>query len=315
MKSNLKKVTKVVLFLGILCAVLWSVTKAVLPKIPDFYKEKEWDVVFFGTSATYCSFNPAIFDEYGLKSYNRGRQQQPINYTYYYIKDALDASEIDVVVLETFALTYWEGYELYTDAGVRDSSFNDLRYSTVKYEAIKDCVPKEQQRSYMFPLDKYHSNWEKWDYSSLGGLWNSLTNPYYMEDSERGYYAWDTVYPIIYMVEPGETLHDKKREIYHFNMNYLEMIYEVCQDAGAELVLVRVPLPADGYIIETMNTLQEWADEKGVDFINYMALTGELGMDWNQDCLDEGSHLNVYGAEKVSRHLAEYLKINYFQGE
>ena len=315
MKSNLKKIAKVILFLGILCTVLWGVTKAVLPKIPDFYKEDEWDVVFFGTSAAYCSFNPTVFDEYDLKSYNRGRQQQPINYTYYYIKDALDASEIDVVVLETFALTYWEGYELYTDAGVRDSSFNDLRYSAVKYEAIKDCIPKEQQRSYMFPLDKYHSNWERFDYSSLSGLWNSLTNPYYTEDSERGYYAWNAIHPIKYMVNPGEPLSEKKRDIYGFNLKYLELIYEACQEAGAELVMVRVPLPVDGYIVETMNTLQNWADEKGVEFINYMAMTGELDMDWNQDCLDEGSHLNVYGAEKVSRHLAEYLKKNYFAGE
>lgn len=312
MKSNLKTIAKVVLFLGILSTVLWGVTKAVLPKIPDFYKEDEWDIVFFGTSASYCSFNPEIFDEYGLKSYNRGRQQQPINYTYYYIKDALAVSDIDVVVLETFALTYWEGYDLYTNASVRDSSLNDMRYSQIKYEAIIDCVESEEQVSYLFPLDKYHSNWEKFNYSSLSGFWKSVTNPYYTEESERGYFPWAAVCPITYMVEAGAELSDTRRDIYSFNMEYLQLIYEECQKAGAELVLVRVPLPAEDYIVETMNTLQDWADENDVDFINYMAMTGELGMDWNQDSLDEGNHLNVYGAEKVSRHLAEYLKENYF---
>lgn len=312
MNNNLKKGIRAVTFLGILFVVLLGATRAVLPKIPDFYKEDEWDVVFFGTSAAYYSFNPLIFDEYNLKSYNRGRQQQPMNYTYYYIKDALDAGEIDVVVLETYALTYWEGYEIYTDTGVRDSSLNDMRYSAVKYEAIKDCVDPEEQRSYMIPLDKYHSNWEKFDYSSLGGLWNSFTNPYYTEVSERGYFASTVVHPIKYIVEAGEALSEKKQEIYGFNMEYLELIYEACQKAGTELVLVKVPLPADGYIIEMMNTLQDWADERDVEFINYMKLTGELGMDWNRDCLDAGSHLNSYGAEKVSRHLAEHLKENYF---
>lgn len=312
MNSNLKKGIRTVAFLGILFVVLWGATRAVLPKIPDFYKEDEWDVVFFGTSATYCSFNPAVFDEYDIKSYNRGRQLQPLNYTYYYIKDALDAADIDVVVLETFSLTYWDDHEAYMGTGVRDSSFNDLRYSAVKYEAIMDCVPEGQRLPYLFPFDKYHSNWENFDYSSLSGLWNSITNPYYTEDSERGYYAWDKINPIKYIAEPGAELSDKKRDISAFNMKYLKKIYETCQEKGAKLLLVRVPLPADGYIVETMNTLQDWADEKGVDFINYMALTGELGMDWDKDALDQGSHLNIYGAEKVSRHLAEYLKENYF---
>lgn len=314
MRSDLKICVRVVAFLSILIVVLFGVTRALLPKIPDYYKEDSWDVVFFGTSASYCSFNPAVFDEYGLKSYNRGRQQQPMNYTYYYIKDALDAGDVDVVVLEPFALTYWEGYELYTNPVVRDNSLNDMRYSTIKFEAIRDCVEPQYQRSYMFPLDKYHSNWEQFDYSSVRGLWDSLTNPYYTEDSERGYFAWAAVHPINYMVEPGQALSEKRREIYSFNMKYLELIYEECQNAGTELLLVKAPLPIDGYIVENMNSLQDWADEKEVPFINYMEMTGELGMDWNQDCLDEGSHLNVYGAEKVSRHLAEYIKEEYFGG-
>ena len=61
-----------------------------------------------------------------------------------------------------------------------------------------------------------------------------------------------------------------------------------------------------------MNTLQDWADEKGVPFINYMKMTDELGMDWKQDSVDGGWHLNMYGAEKVSRHMAEYISRKMF---
>lgn len=91
-----------------------------------------------------------IFDEYDLKTYNRGRQQQTMNYTYYYIKDALDVCDIDVVVLEVFGMFYEEDDTGFISEGVRDSSLNDMRMSETKIEAIRECVPEEMQISYFF---------------------------------------------------------------------------------------------------------------------------------------------------------------------
>lgn len=305
-KKNEKVVWRIGVFFGILVVFIFAVTMALLPKIPDFYKEDRWDVLFFGTSQCYCSFNPAVFDEYDLKTYNRGRQQQPLNYTYYYIKDALEVSEVDIVVLETYALTYWEGHDAFWDAGVRDSSLNDMRYSRTKYDMIFDCVDEENRISYLFPLDKYHSNWENLNYDTVGTFFTSLTERYYTEESERGFFPWNAVQEAYYL--PENLLNsEERREIYALNMEYLERIYELCEKNNIELVLVRTPLPCESYIIETMNTLKDWAEEKEVIFINYMDLTEELKMDWTKDSLDGGVHLNMYGAEKVSRHLAEYL--------
>lgn len=311
MKKSAKRAGSILAFLGIFAVLIYGVTCALLPKVTDFYKEKEWDVLFFGTSECYCTFDPMVFDEYQLKTYNRGRQQQPMNYTYYYVKDALAASEVDVVVLETYGLTFWEGAEMFTDAGVRDSSLNDMRYSLVKYEAIWDCVPEEQRMGYLFPLDKYHSNWEKLNFSSLSAFWNGITERYYTEESERGFFGWEGAKAFSYMSETGVNS-EVRRELYDFNEEYLNLIYEECQKNDVELVLVRAPLPCDAYIVELMNTVEDWAKERNVTFINYMKMTEELGMDWESDSLDGGTHLNVNGAQKVSRHLAEYLKEGYF---
>ena len=87
--KRIKKVFSSVIFVCVLAVSIVVVTYILSPKIPSFYKEKKWDVVFFGTSQSYCTFDPEVFDEYGWKTYNRGRQQQTMNYTYYYIKDAL----------------------------------------------------------------------------------------------------------------------------------------------------------------------------------------------------------------------------------
>ena len=173
-------------------------------------------------------------------------------------------------------------------------------------------MPKEEQIGYLFPLDKYHSNWEEFDYQSPLALVKDLGNRYYKENSRRGYYAWDSVKESGYL--PENALNSEVRgEIYSFNMKYLETIYKECKEKGAQLVLTRVPLPCDNYIVEEMNTVQDWADEHEVPFINYMKMTDEIGIDWKQDSLDGGNHLNVYGAEKISRHLAEYLKKEYLK--
>lgn len=311
MNEYLKKGLKICGFLGILGILIYGMTLSVLPKIPDFYKEKEWDVLFFGTSQGYCTFSPAVLEEHGLSSYNRSRQQQPINYTYYYIKDALDNSDVDVIVLETYGLTYWEGHDVFSDESVRDSSLNDMRYSWIKYQAVTECVDKEAQIGYLFPLDKYHSNWEKLDYSSVSALWNDITERYYKEKSDRGFYGWEDVQECGYL--PEELLNSEvRRELFELNLRYLNLIYEECRKTDTKLVLARAPLPCETYIIECMNTLEDWAKLHQVDFINYMDLTEEIGLDWSKDSLDGGTHLNVSGAQKVSEHMAVYLQQNYF---
>ena len=118
----MKKIIRVCIFLLLLGCVLVGVTIFLQPRIPEFYKETEWDVLFFGTSETYCTFNPTVFEEYGIKSYNRGRQQQTMNMTYYYVKDALENADVDVVVLETWGMSYHEGNERFTDLSILDSS-------------------------------------------------------------------------------------------------------------------------------------------------------------------------------------------------
>lgn len=310
MLQKIWKIIKSILFLGLLGITIYGVTIITLPKIPDFYEDEHWDVVFFGTSQSYCTFNPAVFDEYDLKTYNRGRQQQTMDYTYYYVKDALDAADIDVVVLELFGMFYDEGDERFGSESIRESSLGDFRYSSVKVEALQDCVPQELHFGYLFPLDKYHTNWEKWNFTSGETLYNSLFSPYYTEDSERGYIQWSAAN--WFWIEDPNLYTNCYEEVYKENLRYLDMIYDLCKEADAKLVLVKGPLPAFDTMFGKSNTIAAWAQLKGIDFINYMNIPEELALDEFTDSVDGGTHLNTSGAEKVSRHLAEYLRSTYF---
>lgn len=306
-----KKLVKSIVFLCILSGCICLITVALIPKVPSFYKEEHYDAVFFGTSQSYCSFDPEVFDIYGIKTYNRGRQQQTMNYTYYTVADALDACDIDVVVVEIYGMFYEEDDNGFVSEGVRDSTLNDMRFSKVKVDAILDCVPQELQFGYLFPLDKYHSRWEELDYSSWQGFINSVTNPYY-EEEDRGYMRWtdaevcvDDYWSIAFS--------EIRRDVYGKNLEYLDKIYELCQEKGAELVLVKTPLPCFDRVIEETNTVSDWAKEHDVELINYMRLQDVLELNFYTDSLDGGTHLNESGAGKVSKHLAQYLKDNYLE--
>ena len=304
--KKVKIIIRCILFAIALMSVIIAASYILSPKIPSFYKEKDYNVVFFGTSESYCSFDPKVFDEYGLKTYNRGRTQQTMNYTYYYVKDALDSSNIDVVVLEIFGMFYEEGDERFTDMYVRDSTLNEMKYGKAKLQAIIRCVPESEQISYLFPLDKYHNRWEELLKEPL----RDVINPYYDEE-DRGF---------VRMTEQVVCVDDYwsiafsevRRDVYEKNMESLQKIYELCQKRGAELVLVKGPLPCYDRVIEKTNTIRDWADERGVDLINYMRLQDVLEMNFYTDSSDGGAHLNENGAKRVSKHLAQYLKEHYF---
>ncbi len=308
--KRMKILTKSILFIIILSICICMVTQILKPQIPAFYKEKHYDAVFFGTSQSYCSFDPEIFDEYELKTYNRGRQQQTMNYTYFYIKDALESCDIDVIVLEIFGMFYEEGDERFEDADIRDSSLNDFPLSSVRMEMIQDCVPENLRWSYLFPLDKYHARWQEFDYSSWSALYNKALYPYY-EETDRGYVrikneevCVDDYWSIVFS--------DVRREVNENNLNYLEKIYDLCRKKGVKLLLVKGPLPCYDRVVEETNTVMDWADAHNVGFINYMRQQDVLEMNFYTDSSDGGTHLNEKGASRVSRHLAQYLNKYFF---
>lgn len=304
--KRIKTVFNSVIFIFALSVSIVAVTYILSPKIPSFYKEKKLDVVFFGTSQSYCSFDPKVFDEYGLKTYNRGRQQQTMNYTYYYVKDALDSCDIDVVVVEIFGMFYEEGDDRFADKDIRDSTLNEMKYGKAKLQAIIKCVPRSEQISYLFPLDKYHGRWEEWNNESL----KEILEPYY-EEEDRGFVrkteqvmCTDDYWSIAFS--------EVRRDVNEKNLESLEKIYELCQKRGVKLVLVKAPLPCYDRVIEETNTIQDWADERGIELINYMRLQDVLEMNFYTDSLDGGVHLNEIGAKRVSKHLAQHLKEHYF---
>ena len=91
---------------------------------------------------------------------------------------------------------------------------------------------------------------------------------------------------------------------------YLEKIEELCEKNNAQLLLVSMPSPKN-WNHKRHAEMQQYADEKGIAYLDLNEKVEELGLNWAEDTQDKGDHLNVYGAEKVTSYLGNYLEDNY----
>lgn len=91
---------------------------------------------------------------------------------------------------------------------------------------------------------------------------------------------------------------------------YMEEIMELCRRSGAKLLLVSAPSPKN-YSYRKHNAIENYAKEKGLTYVDLNLKIKELGITWQKDSYDKGDHLNLYGAQKVTRWLGTYLKQNY----
>ena len=278
----------------------WNVTA----KIDGFYNspKDEYDVMFFGSSNTYCSFNPlVVWKETGVKSYVFATQQQPLWATYYYMKDAFKRQSPDVAVLDVLMLSKNDEYY---DDGVNYTFCDNMPLSSDKIKLAYVSAPEGRRLGLVVRFLKYHSRW------------NELTKEDFeyrrrdMSDYSKGFYVLTSVsnkaeHMDLTNVTDSTPLSDK-------NMEYLYKIIELCKKKNVRLMLVKAPSNSTEEEKRYYNTAREIAEENGVEFTDYNMLYSEIGLDMKTDFFDE-RHLNIYGAEKFTKYFVETT--DYFENK
>ncbi len=57
--------------------------------------------------------------------------------------------------------------------------------------------------------------------------------------------------------------------------------------------------------------MEEYAGKNQIRYINFLDLQKEVGLDFQTDTYDGGLHLNLSGAEKLTRYFGEILRDEY----
>ena len=271
--------------------------------IAEYYNEKpDHDVVFIGDCEVYeCFTPPTLWQEYGITSYVRGSAQQLIWQSYYLLEETLKRETPKAVVFNVLSIKYGEPQS----EAYNRMTLDGMRWSGSKLRSIYASKTEEESIiSYVFPLLRFHSRWsdlsaEDWQY-----LFHRETV------SHNGYLMQTAISPKTSDRE-GRPLADYT--LPEVGFDYLEKMRALCEEKGVEFILIKAPTNNWKYYWydEWEAQIVSWANEKGVDYYNFIPLDEEIGIDWNTDTYDGGVHLNVYGAEKLTSYFGKILTEEY----
>ncbi len=271
--------------------------------IGEYYREKTpHDVVFIGDCEVYeCFTPPTLWQEYGITSFVRGSAQQLIWQSYYLLEETLRRETPKAVVFNVLSIKYGEPQS----EAYNRMTLDGMQWSASKIGAIRASMTKEESiLTYAFPLLRFHSRWsdltaEDWEY-----LFHRDTV------SHNGYLMQTSVSPKTSDRE-GRPLADYTLPAVGFD--YLEKMRTLCEEKGVDFILIKAPTNSWKYYWydEWDAQIVSWANEKGVDYYNFIPLDEEIGLDWSTDTYDGGVHLNVYGAEKLTSYFGKILAEKY----
>ena len=295
----------------------------------DFYtREENIDILFLGSSHVYCGINPAIIEgKTGESAFNMATPAQPLNGSYYLLKEADKYNDISRVYLELYfgQSTGEEGHFKEADQLPRNwrntnymkPSFNKLSYmltmsepslaymtflparrywaDSFEPEKIKETIRQKRTNAY---ADYYVEN-------VLNGVVETYAEDgfYYSEHKAEGGVLYDVIMPAPF---PEKPMTEEAEQ-------YLRKIIEYCKREEIELVLYSAPVTDyqaslygeyDRYVEQVENIAAEY----GLAYYDFN-LCREEYLDLTDDALfrDKG-HLNIWGAEIFSEFLAEFFE-------
>lgn len=315
MKSNVKIIVKIMVFFTIGIFIFQILTMIFVPKwmskidpatprMKGFYEEEKdtIDVLVVGNSDVGRGFSPiTLWNEYGITSYNLGTSNQTMSLSYYVIKEALKYQNIKTIVLDMDAAFVTQN----APEGEYRKLFDNMKFGQAKMEAIQnEDLEIEDKLSFVFPLLRFHSRW-----SELKSNDFQITKKYDKSISYKGMAMSATIKPYIdkkkYMKDIGEV-----EKIPEFELVYINKIIELCDKEKIKLLWMEIP-SASSWSKARSDAVQKLANEKQIEFIDMNYKIDNFNFDWKTDTADKGNHLNIQGAEKVSKYIGNILKEKY----
>lgn len=265
-------------------------------KISGYFNEdKPYDVIFFGTSHAYCSFDTEDLAEHGISSYILASQKQPLEATYYYIKEAIKRSKLKAIyvdVLDALAMNDVDEGSVHTYTDYFPMGIN-------KAMMIKDSLPPEEWAENVMPLIKYHTRWRALEEKDYKAKWkdyhDDLNGFVKLERQSKEFVknpelSKENLYNIT-------KAHDK--DFREKKYAALKRINDLAKKNGVEVHFIKTPIFTKDVYDENIAALESYAHSIGADFIDFTKVMGEeLGFDDYYDA----SHLNDKGALKFTEY-------------
>ena len=126
-----------------------------------------YDLLFFGSSHIFNGLLPlTLYEQTGIFSYNLGMTNEYPAVTYWRLRDALNRSDPQVVVIDVYrALAAEKMPKTENDLGLLHNSLDGMPLSLLKARAVADILDAapldfDGVFNYLFPLAQFHSRYD-----------------------------------------------------------------------------------------------------------------------------------------------------------
>lgn len=304
MKRVIAGITVVVMCISLMAPVSVSAEWGMKNSKKTFYSLDidSLDVLFVGSSVSAAAVNPyQLYEEQGIHSYNLAGVAEPMNSTYFWLKEALRTQNPKVVFIEV--QTAIRRNKKKEDKARKN--FDWMRYGLTKIQfAIEYCSSDEEVKlaDYLLPV-----NWKEFISSFILKPDTSYLPEY--KSITKGFSAQTLVSGIKYEgIELDTETYTK--EYYKPYYEYLARAIKLCKEKNIDVVLYKTPTRS--WTSEKHNLIKRRAEEYKISFIdfNLKDLMKEIDFVYSSDS-DDGMHVNMNGAKKISSYLASYINENY----
>ena len=265
------------------------------------------DLLFIGSSHSYCTFNTRLFDHYlKCNSLNLGTSSQSFSITYSGILEILKRQTPKVIVIEVYPI------KREPSVPALRSHLDAMNFSINKLRLITNSLPASEWGSHFLNTIFYHSRWKEFKklkenkykgYEDWGGR---------IENKGFLGYAWDftrnTLNYDIYEKEYKKSFSNYSA-IPDKSFELLEKLFKICHEKGIKIILVSPPIIADYDTLSVLNdsNLKKLMDKYQINAIDF----NDGRKKYKKNCFLDNGHLSLAGSDEVSFEIAEYLKKNF----
>ena len=270
-----------------------------------FYKEEKnsLDAVYIGSSGTDRYWNaPMAYHDYGIAVYPLTTNSQPVAAIKGCIREVLKTQNPEVFIVEIRSVR--KVVDQITDSTLHQAvefmkpSFNRLK-TTKEIMDFRGYGLAESMEFYI-PFIKFHSRWEKIKktdfvkkYSDLKGTWVGKKASFMRNGMEMISKPTRDQAPVQEKVE-----------------TVLRDLMEFCNENNVKVLFVASPFNVDLEARKEFNYTMDLASQYGFPSIDFNQIYDEVGIDFSHDFYNK-EHVNIYGSEKYTRYLSNYLMEHY----
>lgn len=311
-KSALKAISLILVFvvlLQVLSSTVFSGESAVTyknayTKAYSFLNEPDHsiEVACIGNSDLYSAFVPMrLWNQYGYTSTVISKPHQTTLHSYTLMKEMLEKQSPKVMIIET-DMFYEDAPKLKN--GNEMSKIEQIKY---KLKYVLSYFGKNQVEEAVcsrFRIFTFHDRWKK---LTLGDIKDSLKKTTEVT-IDHGYNFNDSV-------KPGKANDcmkktDKTERISDESLIYIDKMVSLCAEKNIAVIFVQMP-SLHSWNYSRHNTVQQLADDYGVEFIDFNLKLQEIDFNISSDYRDGGDHLNFYGATKTTHYLGDFINSKY----